>query len=142
MKSKTIISRFDRDGRLMRKTESGWVEVKIEPLPPVPVDFEPAFDPENPPLTEERLKHMKRVPRTVSMRRALMLTQEEFADRYEIPIGTLRDWEEKRTEPDAVARAYLFVIASDPDGTAKALRKRKEWRAKSGMLAREREEAH
>jgi len=51
----------------------------------------------------------------------LQLTQEEFAARYQIPIGTLRDWEQGRSEPDAPARAYLRVIAGDPDGTAKTL---------------------
>ena len=36
-------------------------------------------DPDNPPLTEEGWKHMKRVPRTKTLRRALGLTQEEFS---------------------------------------------------------------
>jgi putative transcriptional regulator len=42
---------------------------------------------------------MKRVPRVKTLRRALGLTQEEFAARFEIPLGTLRDWEQGRTEP-------------------------------------------
>jgi putative transcriptional regulator len=40
-----------------------------------------------------------------TLRRALGFTQEEFALRYQIPIGTLRDWEQGRTEPDQPARA-------------------------------------
>jgi putative transcriptional regulator len=44
----------------------------------------------------------------------LGFTQEEFAVRYQIPLGTLRDWE-GRTEPDQPARAYLKVIARDPE---------------------------
>ena len=63
------------------------------------------------------------MPRTKIMRRALKLTQEEFAARYLIPIGTLRDWEQGRTEPDAPARAYLRAIAGDGTGVAAALRK-------------------
>ena len=55
-------------------------------------------DPDNPPLTEEGWKHMKRVPRTKTLRRALGLTQEEFSTRFHIPIGTLRDWEQGRAE--------------------------------------------
>ena len=39
----------------------------------------------------------------------------EFAERYRIPLGTLRDWEQGRTEPDQPARAYLILIARDPD---------------------------
>jgi putative transcriptional regulator len=32
--------------------------------------------------------------------------------RYRIPLGTLRDWEQGRSYPDAPARAYLEVIAA------------------------------
>jgi putative transcriptional regulator len=49
------------------------------------------------------------------IRRALDLTQEEFAARYRIPLGTLRDWEQGRAEPDQPTRAYLTLIARDPD---------------------------
>jgi putative transcriptional regulator len=73
------------------------------------------------PLTEERLARMKRVSRAKTLRRALGLTQEEFAARYHIPIGTLRDWEQGRSEPDQPARAYLTVIARDPEGVHRAL---------------------
>jgi putative transcriptional regulator len=55
------------------------------------------------------------------LRRALGLTQEEFAARYRIPLGTLRDWEQGRSEPDQPARAYLAVIAHDPEGVRRAL---------------------
>jgi putative transcriptional regulator len=48
------------------------------------------------------------------------LTQEEFAARYRIPLGTLRDWEQGRSESDQPARAYLTVIAHDPDGVRHA----------------------
>jgi putative transcriptional regulator len=78
-------------------------------------------DPDAQPLTEERLDRMKRVPRARTLRRALGLTQEEFAARYHIPLGTLRDWEQGRSQPDQPARAYLRVIAHDPDGVQRAL---------------------
>jgi putative transcriptional regulator len=64
---------------------------------------------------------MRRVPRVKTLRRALHLTQEEFADRYHIPLGTLRDWEQGRSEPDQPARAYLKVIARDPKAVERAL---------------------
>jgi putative transcriptional regulator len=62
-------------------------------------------DPDNRPLTEEDMKRMKRTPRAKVIRRALGLSQEDFAARYHIPIGTLRDWEQGRAEPDQAARA-------------------------------------
>jgi putative transcriptional regulator len=38
-----------------------------------------------------------------------------------LTIGTLRDWEQGRCEPDQPARAYLTVIAHDPEGVKRAL---------------------
>jgi putative transcriptional regulator len=73
-------------------------------------------DPDAQPLTEERLARMKRVPRTVSMRRVMRLSREEFSARYRIPMDILTDWEEGRSEPDAVAVAYLRAIRRDPEG--------------------------
>ena len=77
-------------------------------------------DPDAQPLTEERLAEMRRVPRVKTLRRALKLSLEEFAERYRIPEGMLRDWEQGRGEPDAVARAYLR-IAREPEVVRRAL---------------------
>ncbi len=79
-------------------------------------------DPDNQPLTEEDMNRMKRTPRAKIIRRALGLTQQDFAARYHIPIGTLRDWEQGRAEPDEAARAYLTVIAREPEMVRKALK--------------------
>jgi len=73
------------------------------------------------PLTETDLKRMKRTPQAKIIRRALELTQEEFAARYHIPLGTLRDWEQGRAEPDQPTRAYLTLIARDPEHVNRAL---------------------
>jgi putative transcriptional regulator len=66
-------------------------------------------------------KRMKRTPQVKLIRRALGLTQEEFAGRFHIPLGTLRDWEQGAMVPDQSARAYLTVIARDPEAVRKAL---------------------
>ena len=73
------------------------------------------------PLTPADLARMRRTPQVKVIRRALGLTQEEFSARYRIPLGTLRDWEQGRSEPDQPARAYLRVIAAEPAAAAKAL---------------------
>ena len=78
-------------------------------------------DPDAQPLTDADLARMKRVPRAKIIRRALRLTQEEFAVRYHIPLGTLRDWEQGRSEPDQTAKAYLKVIAANPEAIYQAL---------------------
>jgi putative transcriptional regulator len=80
-------------------------------------------NPDAQPLTDEDMARMQRVPRAKALRRALGLTQEEFAARYQIPLGTLRDWEQGRAEPDQPARAYLKAIAGDPEGVQRALKR-------------------
>jgi hypothetical protein len=54
------------------------------------------------------------------------LSQEDFALRFHIPLGTLRDWEQGRKDPDAAARAYLVVIGRNPDAVREALSPRSE----------------
>lgn len=81
-------------------------------------------DPDARPVTEEAAARMLLVPRVKTLRRALGFTQDAFAERYQIPIGTLRDWEQARAEPDQPARAYLRAIAGDPEGVRRALQSR------------------
>ena len=64
---------------------------------------------------------MKRTPQAKIIRRALGLTQQEFAIRYHIPLGTLRDWEQGRATPDQPTKAYLTVIACSPQGVQRVL---------------------
>jgi putative transcriptional regulator len=78
-------------------------------------------DPDAQPLSDAQLKRMKR-PNPKVVRRALGLSQEQFADVFGIPIGTLRDWEQGRAEPDQAARSYLKVIAHDPEIVRRALK--------------------
>jgi putative transcriptional regulator len=79
-------------------------------------------DPDAQPLTDEDFERMKPTPRVKIMRRALSLSQEEFAERFHIPLGTLRDWEQGSKDPDTVARAYLRVIGHNPAAVTEALR--------------------
>jgi putative transcriptional regulator len=78
-------------------------------------------DPDAQPLTPEDFKRMKRTPQARIIRRALGLSQEEFAARFHIPLGTLRDWEQGRKDPDTAARAYLRVIGHNPAAVTEAL---------------------
>jgi putative transcriptional regulator len=118
-----------RDGVLVRVKPDGTEEEMPIP-PPTPMTEEEVeaaawADPDARPFTDEERAKAKRVPRIKTLRRALRLTQEEFAARYKIPLGTLRDWEQGRSEPDQPARAYLHVIAHDPEGVRRALQARK-----------------
>ena len=134
MSSETITkARRLKDGTLVEVLADGITR----PLPPDETDWgalrtmtdeevhaAALSDPDAQPLTEDDFKRMKRTPQVKVMRRALRLSQEEFATRYHIPIGTLRDWEQGRSEPDQAARAYLTVIAREPDVVREALEKR------------------
>jgi putative transcriptional regulator len=78
-------------------------------------------DPDAQPLTDAQLKRMRRVPYAKHVRWKVGLSQAEFARRFQIPIGTLRDWEQWRSEPDQAALAYLKVIAADARFVERAL---------------------
>jgi putative transcriptional regulator len=123
-KTSTIV-RMQSDGTLIRIRPDGTEEaVAVPPLASLDDEAITAAavrDPDAQPLTDADLTRMKRVPRVKTLLRALGLTQEEFAGRYHIPLGTLRDWEQGRSEPDQPARAYLMVIAHDPQGVQHAL---------------------
>ena len=55
------------------------------------------------------------------IRQRLGISQIEFAARFRVPVGTLRDWEQGRKKPDAPALAYLRVIAREPEAVMRAL---------------------
>jgi putative transcriptional regulator len=131
-KKNTIAAKRRNDGTLVQVLPNGstrplddktdWARLRAmtdEEVMAAAVD-----DPDAQPMTPEQLRSAHHVPRAKTLRRALALTQEEFAARYHIPIGTLRDWEQGRCEPDQPARAYLTVIAHDPDGVRRALDKK------------------
>ena len=131
-KENTIVVRQKSDGTLVQVLPDGTTRPRPDPTDWARVDAmtdeqvhaAAMADPDARPMTPEEWAKARRVPRVKTLRRALGLTQEEFAARYHIPLGTLRDWEQGRTEPDQPARAYLKVIASGPDWVSRALASR------------------
>src|SRR5437879_5395154 len=86
----------------------------LRAMTPEAVEAAARADRDAQPLTPDDLKRMKRTPQAKIIRRALALTQEEFSVRYHIPLGTLRDWEQGRAQPDRPTQAYLKIIACEP----------------------------
>jgi putative transcriptional regulator len=125
MSKNTTTAKIRSDGTVVEVLENGgerpFPETPMRPMTEEEIKAAAAADPDARPMTAEELRTAKRVPRTKGLRRILGLTQQEFASRYHIPLGTLRDWEQGRTEPDQPARAYLTVIARDPEGVRRAL---------------------
>jgi len=72
-------------------------------------------DPDAQPLSPEELAKMRRVSRVKVLRQRLGMTQVEFADAFGLPVSTLRDWEQRRSSPDAPARALLRAIEREPE---------------------------
>jgi putative transcriptional regulator len=66
--------------------------------------------------------HVVEVPDVRAIRRKLHLSQQEFAQKYRIPLPTLRNWEQGRRQPDAPAAAYLNAIARRPREISEALK--------------------
>ena len=128
-KKNTIVARRQSDGTVVQVLRDGSTKpfedktdwARLRAMTDEEVTAAALADPDARPMTPEQLRTARRVPRTRTLRRALALTQEEFALRYHIPIGTLRDWEQGRCEPDQPSRAYLTVIAHDPGGVQRAL---------------------
>jgi putative transcriptional regulator len=120
--SKTTIEGIQPDAAVVESLESG--SERLLPTPAMPLAeaeiHAAAVSALAGPAVPEEVK-ARLVPSVKTLRRTLGLTQEEFAMRYRIPLGTLRDWEQGRTQPDQPARAYIKVIAIDPDWVSRAL---------------------
>jgi putative transcriptional regulator len=91
--------------------------VKKQPVAPSadPADAED-FD-----VTAEALERGQRARLIRRTRTGLGLSQSEFARRFRVPVGTLRDWEHARATAPDFAIAYVRVIAQHPDMVAKAI---------------------
>ena len=56
-----------------------------------------------------------------SIRKKTGLSQVKFARLVEVPIGTLRNWEQGRREAQGPARALLKALDRDPKNVVKAI---------------------
>lgn len=123
-KTTTTVRAVKRNGKLYREMPDGSeVEMKIRTprvMTEEAVRAAAEADPDNPPRSKLKGK-WRQLPRSFGIRRALKLTQEEFAEKFQIPVGTIRDWEQGRAEPDMAAKAYLKVIAHNPALVLEAL---------------------
>ena len=109
---KSRMGKFRPDSRLIGRLEAMTGEEALQRA---------LADEDNPPLTDEELARMRRVPNPQQIREDLGLTQREFARQFEIALGTLRDWEQGTRRPDSAAKAYLRVIEKNPDAVRAAL---------------------
>ena len=71
-------------------------------------------------ISDTGLANMRPVPIAKRARVVAGLSQAEFSRTYGIPLGTLRDWEQGRSDPDAAGTAYLTAIMNDAVAVARA----------------------
>ena len=101
------------------KTDTDWA--RVEALTDEQIHTAALADPDAQPLPRDG-RGLTKLVNVKKLREKLGMTQETFAELYRIPLGTLRDWEQRRKNPDAPARAYLQVIASNPETVAALLK--------------------
>ena len=121
-------ARINHDGTLMHIASDGSEEaLPAEPIAPLMPEQVKEAEPQGPDAqllsTQDAQLHLT-PPHVASLRRALFLTQKEFAARYHIPLATLRDWEQEHSQPDQSICAYLAVIARHPEIVRRALQRR------------------
>lgn len=64
-----------------------------------------------------------RSPDVKAIRQATRLSQEAFARTYRLRVGTVRDWEQGRRQPDGGSATLLKMIAVDPIGVKEIIAK-------------------
>jgi len=78
-------------------------------------------DPEDRDVSIEGMERGQRARLIRKTRTDLGLSQVEFASRFRVPVGTLRDWEQARATAPDFAVAYVRVIGQHPDMVAQAV---------------------
>ena len=56
-----------------------------------------------------------------ALRKRLGLNQPDFAARYGLAVGTVRDWEQGRSQPDRPTQVLLRVIEQEPEMVQRVL---------------------
>lgn len=108
--------------RSTTRSETGGMDwAAFDALTPAQVREAAMSDPDSQSLSGEQLARFRRMPLAKRIRRKLGLTQEAFAERFQIPIGTLRDWEQCRSAPDQTAKTYLSMIEHEPEAVLRAI---------------------
>jgi putative transcriptional regulator len=50
------------------------------------------------------------------VRARLAMSQSAFSQLLHIPLSSLQNWEQRRTEPDATAQVLIALVYQDPSG--------------------------
>lgn len=125
----TSTIRQNPDGTLVEILQDGSIRpisaerdlARLQSMTEEEVEANARSDPDNLPLTDNDLEEFRRLPNPRDIRNRMSMTQADFATIFEIPLGTLRDWEQGRRQLDAAAQVLLRVIEQHPDVVLKSL---------------------
>jgi len=109
----------DGTTRPFEKSKTDWA--RVDAMTEEEGEQNALSDPDSAPETQEELARVWGAEYIQRTRSRLGLTQAEFSTRFQIPLGTLRDWERGASVPDTSARTLLRVIAREPEAVERAL---------------------
>lgn len=87
----------------------------LDALTDAEIEADAEADPDNPPVDEARLNRMVLARDVRQIREHSGLSQSQFAARYRIGLGRLRDYEQARSEPDLLVQVIYRLILEDPE---------------------------
>ena len=67
------------------------------------------------------LPPFRSTPNVRALRARLRMTREAFAKAINVPVATVRNWEQSRTSMDPAVRSLLRVVEREPDAALRAL---------------------
>jgi putative transcriptional regulator len=73
----------------------------------------------------------------VKLRDELHMSQEQFAAAICVKPATLRNWEQRRRQPEGPARVLLSLLEKDPQGQIELLWRKKGPKSKARRLVRD-----
>ena len=79
---------------------------------------------DNPDWTTVKTRPLDTAAKLHHTRILVEMSQADFAAMLGIPVATLRNWEQRRTQPDSVAATLIDLVYDDPEGMKTRLLKR------------------
>ena len=115
--SDATITRYKPDPAKPHKTD--WSEA--DKLTADQIHAAALSDPDALPTTPEQLARARRIVDVRLIREHFGLSQEQFSNRFGLPLDMVRGWENRTLVPDAAARTLLRVIWGEPEAVRRVV---------------------
>lgn len=69
---------------------------------------------DNPDWSDHAPRALTDAEKLTVVRAKLGMSQQKLADLLRIPVATLRNWEQGRTEPDGPAKTLIYLLSEHP----------------------------